>query len=730
MRSLGLIRAVVLALLATGAVAAQTIPFNLLVTLPSGDAVTVPNDQTIPFNTTVGTQTQATVTATYIGNSQATITTAPQDGLLGSNQFKVTSTVVAPLVLNRGDSFKFTITYAPTNTSLASGQLTVPFTEPDPMTGMPAPNAIVLALQGTTPAFTLSYVLDGDNNVIQIPDGGTIPFKPTLINATSSANLNITDTGSGGGVITAITPPPSGSAFKVQGIPLLPSTLASGTTLTLLVTYTPTAVQADTGQIQITFQGGATETVNLTGSGITSTFTYSYLVNGSSQTVAPGDTIMLQGANVGSTSSVIVQVKNSGNASGTINSVSTSGPFTLTNPLALPVTVTNGNSFSVPITFTPTEVGTQTGQLVIGNDFFNLSAQGLGPKLTFSYTSNAGSTDVDPTKGGAVVFSPVEVGKSEQVTFTVKNSGLLAATISNIGIQSGPYTTSGITLPLVLQPGGSTQFTITFKPTDVGFQDGTLNLDTTMISLIGSGTTPEALPAYTFSGPSGTVAPQTQSSVSLSLTQSYPLDLNGTLTMTTDGSFGTDPAVQFSTGGRTVDFTIASGSTDADFAGQGSQVLVQTGTVAEAVTLSPTFTTSGGVNVTPSSPTKLQFTVPSVAPVLLTAQVTGETSNSFNLVLVGYSTTRSLSSLNVTFNPAPGFNIGTGQLSIDLSGVSTAWFQSTASQTFGGQFLVTMPFTLQGTPKTGQTLLQSIASVSATVSNSVGTSNSLQTNIP
>ena len=59
-----------------------------------------------------------------------------------------------------------------------------------------------------------------------------------------------------------------------------------------------------------------------------------------------------------------------------------------------------------------------------------------------------------------------------------------------------------------------------------------------MIPLIGSGTTPAALPSYTISGPSGTVAPQTQSNVSLTLAQSYPLDLTGTLTITTQGNLG------------------------------------------------------------------------------------------------------------------------------------------------------------------------------------------------
>src|SRR5450631_2008983 len=121
MKPLSIIRAVVFAGLLAGTVSAQTIPFNLLVTQPDGNAFTVPNDQSLGFNTTVGTQEQFTVTATYIGSTQATITQAPQDGLIGSNQFKVTSNVVAPFVLNRGDNIKFTITFAPTNTSGAAG---------------------------------------------------------------------------------------------------------------------------------------------------------------------------------------------------------------------------------------------------------------------------------------------------------------------------------------------------------------------------------------------------------------------------------------------------------------------------------------------------------------------------------------------------------------------------------------------------------------------------------
>ena len=217
----------------------------------------------------------------------------------------------------------------------------------------------------------------------------------------------------------------------------------------------------------------------------------------------------------------------------------------------------------------------------------------------------------------------------------------------------------------------------------------------------------------------------TQSNVSLTLSKAYPLDLLGTLTLTTTGSFGTDPAVQFETGDRTVDFTIPANTTSADFAGLGSDIQLQTGTVAETVTLTPTFETTAGVPVAPAS-TTLQFTVPSEAPVLQTASVTVQSSNSFELVLTGYSTTRSLSTLNVTFTAASGFTLGTTSLTIDISVPSAAWFSSTASSTgFGGLFEIAMPFTLQGTAPVNQTLIERIASVSATVSNSTGTSNPL-----
>jgi hypothetical protein len=360
---------------------------------------------------------------------------------------------------------------------------------------------------------------------------------------------------------------------------------------------------------------------------------------------------------------------------------------------------------------------------------FFLSATGPGQQLTFSYVADG--TTIPVGTGGAVNFTPIPVSQSEKVTFTIMNSGTSTAIISLISTSSPYSLTPAPSLPLSLAAGKSASFGITFTPTTTGPVGGTLLINNTTVPLNGAGNTPPALPSYTLSGPSGTVSPASQENVSLTLANSYPVDLNGVLTITTSGNFGTDPAVQFSTGSttgnRTVDFVIPANSTSADFAGQGSQILIQTGTVAETVTLSPTFATAAGLDVTPASPTTLQFTVPSAAPVLESLQVTNATATSFTLLVIGYSTTRSLGSLSVTFNPASGYNFATTTFSSDLSQVGTVWFQSAASLAFGGQFEVTIPINLSG--PNGKDLLLAIASVSATVSNGVGTSAALQASV-
>jgi hypothetical protein len=733
-----------LALLGAALASAQNIDFTLFVTA-NGQTDRIPNDSQIGLSANSNT---ATVKATYVGSSQATVgdSQSPGDWLEGSTQFTITvpNSETFPLVLTAGQSFSFTITYTASATNAAAGaqgQINIPYSEPG-ATG-PVTSAIILTLLGEAPAITLSYALAPNNNEVPLASGGTIPFPPTQLNTTATGVLQISDTGSGPAQITGITGPPSTSPFQLTGKPLatpsVPYTLTPGTataTLTLGLQYTPTKVETDTAQITITFQDGTVDTVNLTGSGATSTYTYTVLPPGSTATpIKPGATITFtpepvptSTTSTPSTSSVLIQVTNTGNASGVINSINAgpTPPFSVSGAPATPPTLKPGDSESFEVTYTPTQVGPQAGTLLVGNDTFVLSGTGLGPQLSFGYASGGATVSIGTT--GQVVFPAIAVTKSEQVNFTVTNSGTTSSTVSLVST-SAPFSVPALS-SITLAPGNSTTFPITFTPTAVGPVSGILQVNGNQVQLVGAGTAPPNLPSYTFTGPSGNVSPATQQAVSLTLAQSYPVDLTGVLTLTTSGNLGTDQNVQFSTGQRTVNFLIPAGSTSADFAGQGSQILLQTGTVAETITLTPSFTTTAGVDLTPSSPPTLQFTIPALAPVIESAQVTNVTTTGFVFVITGYSTTRSLNSLNVTFMPATGFNLSVVQPAADLSGVSSVWFQSASSQAFGGQFQVTMSYNLSGSVPKNDTLIEAIASVSATVSNSVGTSNSVSGNVP
>lgn len=723
-------------LLGAGLVSAQTIPFdfNLTITVNGQTSVVDTNNDQV----TISGAGSFTVIATYTGTTMATLSAPITQGSIAFSAVFVNAS--APVVLTPGQSVTIKITYTPTNANTANAQVSIPYVEP--ISGNTITNAILIVASATSPEISLAYALAPNNNFIPISSGGTIQFLPTALNTTAEATLDILNSGSGAAGITGITLPPSTSPFQLAGVPpatpALPYELAAGMALPIGIQYTPTAVEKDTAQFTISFKDGTVDTINLVGSGATSTFTYTVVSGTTTTAVTAGGNITLPPVTVptnGTTtiapSSVLVEVKNTGNANGVINSINAvpNPPFGVSGEPVTPPTLKPGDSENFSVTFAPTQVGVQSGTLVVGNDTFKLSGTGLGPQLTFSYASGGATVSIGTT--GTVVFPAIAVSQKENVNFTVMNSGTLPTTISLVSTLP-PYSVPNLS-PITLAAGNSTTFPITFTPATVGPATGSLLINSTMVPLVGAGTAPPNLPSYTISGPSGNVAPASQEAVSLTLASDYPVDLNGVLTLTTSGTLGTDPTVQFLTGGRTVDFVIPANSTDANFAGQGSQLLLQTGTVAETVTLTPSFTTSGGVNVTPASPTTLQFTIGPQAPVVesvaVTAPLGSQTAASFTLVLVGYSTTRDLSTLNITLTPASGFNLGTSQFTTDVSGAASVWFQSTASQAIGGLFEVSVPFNLTGTAPKNETLLEAIASVSATISNSVGTSSTIQANV-
>jgi hypothetical protein len=192
----------------------------------------------------------------------------------------------------------------------------------------------------------------------------------------------------------------------------------------------------------------------------------------------------------------------------------------------------------------------------------------------------------------------------------------------------------------------------------------------------------------------------------------YPLAIQGTITLTFAPSSGPDdPNVQFTTGGRTVTFQIPAGSTQAQFAA--STPAVQTGTVAGTITLTLDLT-AAGTDITPTpAPTQVLVVAPS-APVVTSATVT-PVSGGFNLVVIGYATTRDMTSAAIAFTPASGVTLAGNTAQATLGQLFTTWYQSYTSAQYGSQFSLTIPFTYSGSTVP-------ISALSVTLTNSQGTS--------
>ena len=481
-----------------------------------------------------------------------------------------------------------------------------------------------------------------------------------------------------------------------------------------------------------------------------------YQTNTANPTVfAPGSTINLPNANPGLTSSLTIRIVNVTGVVQTVNSIASSGAsFSLTQVPALPALLGPGASIVFTINFTPSQAGTATGSLAINSDTFTLSGVGTAAQLVFSYQA-AGTTITIGATNTSVVFSPVTITKTAQITFSVRNGGTLPVVISNIGVgqaigagvgtaNATAFTVTGLpNLPTSLAAGSDFSFTIAFQPTVLGFSNAVLQVDTNAIPLIGSGTAPPAIPAYTITGATSPLTPKGQPKVSLTLASAYPIALTGVLNMAVTGALPADPAVQFATGGRTVPFAIPANSTSAIFgptgATIGTSVGFQSGTVADTITFSPTFATKdGGIDMTPAAPTTLQLALPTSAPVLAGLQLANATSvaatttaaatNSFSLAVTGYATARSLTRFSVQFTMTSGYTMPQTQFTVDLTSASAIWFQSATSQAFGGQFIVTVPFTFNGTLPSGASIQNAFSSVSVTVANPQGTSNAVQAN--
>ena len=210
--------------------------------------------------------------------------------------------------------------------------------------------------------------------------------------------------------------------------------------------------------------------------------------------------------------------------------------------------------------------------------------------------------------------------------------------------------------------------------------------------------------------------PGQQTPITVVIASPYPVDLAGTLVITFQPNAvnnADDPAIQFSTGGRSAEFTIPAGQTQAVF--RVANLQLQTGTTAGTITLTTTFTAAGS-SINCNCQLARTIVIPRTTPVLNGVRVQ-RTANGFNVIVTGFSSTREM--VQGTFRFA-GTNLQASDFTVQLTNQFNAWFQSTQAAQFGGQFSLSIPFTIQGDTT-------NVNSVTVTLANTVGSSSSVTT---
>lgn len=474
--------------------------------------------------------------------------------------------------------------------------------------------------------------------------------------------------------------------------------------------------------------------------------------NGQSSILGNGGVVTFNSPGIGQAVSATVAFTYIGATTATLNAspqVYGSGDFTVSSPVTL--TLTPAQSVSLTFQFTPKGTGLSQSVFtwlfregtVAGSttppsyQVLSLDLSGTVPGIVVSSVLSNGNYVALPA-GGLLSFPDTLITASSDITIAITNRGSGVGLINSIAVSGDAYQLLGLPLlPTTLAAGAEVHVTARFLPKSAGVQSGTLQISTDSGSYSATlqGTAAGAPHFdYQFTGASGSQEPFSQPAIGLSLTAPYSADLQGALTLTTATNvFAADPAVQFSSGGTKVAFTIPAGTLAAVFPSGSNQIMLQTGTVAELIVITPSFASSSGADLTPASPATLQVEVPSEAPTILDASIGSITTTGFTVTITGFSTTRSLDHLTFQFAGAPGVTIPATATTVDVSTAAMFWYESSTSLALGGLFSIDVPFSVSvggSGSSVSSSLASFIASISISASNGVGTSSAVQITLP
>ncbi len=334
------------------------------------------------------------------------------------------------------------------------------------------------------------------------------------------------------------------------------------------------------------------------------------------------------------------------------------------------------------------------------------AANGATASKAFTLTIAAGTPKLTITSTSPLPGGTVQTGYSQSLTASGGTppynwSVISGALPDGLGLNSAGGVIAGT-------PAKAGTFPFTVRVTDQSSAVADQSLQITI------GSAP-ASPTLNFSGVPDTVGSGVQMPFDLVLSSPASQQVTGqvVLSFQPDAAVARDdPAIQFSTGSRTVSFTIPAGAAKAVF--PSGALAFQTGTVAGTLNL----TVSSSLST--SSPNH-SVVVARAGPFIQSAVVV-QNSSGFQIQITGFSNTRELAGASFHFNAASGQIVQTSDLTVSLASPASQWYTGSTSTQFGGQFLLVVPFTVSQGAASG------LSSVAVQLQNGNSTSRIVTTN--
>lgn len=323
----------------------------------------------------------AAVTVTGVTESSASV----PDPFTVNEPNECAAAVTFPQTLTAGQTLTVPVTFAPTAPGGATGALAFATTTHDFSTVDVSVSGI-----GTQTGFFASHAS------LQF---GTVP---TGSSGSGILQTVITNGGTAAETVTSTTAPTG--PFSASGLPANGTVIKPGGSVTVTVTFKPTAATGDTGSLSVTGSlGGTVATVSLAGTGVIGQGTLS----------ASPASVSFGSVPLGQQPTQTVTISNTGNLPMTISGFSApTVPFGTPVPVPTGITLAPGDTAVLPVTFTPQSLGSVSGTYTL------TASDGHNPvqKLTIPVTG----TGTAPT-AGVVIPSPGggwRVNGSAQLTGT------------------------------------------------------------------------------------------------------------------------------------------------------------------------------------------------------------------------------------------------------------------------------------------------------------------------